>query len=218
MEREDLYAILGVQGNASNDEIRKAYRKLALQWHPDKNPGNRDEAEKRFKRISHAYEVLRDPQKRREYDCARSMPVHGTSGSSNFGVFVINPYDLAAQTLRGYGVYFPDMFGSPMPHASPLGRSQAQRMASFAFPGGPGVQGQSRWTSTTITNEGGRQVERTTVVENGWKTVTVKENGRVVSRVRRQLAGGWTEPRSGSSEDSTYSGRASWANGRCVYF
>lgn len=64
----DYYVILGVQKTASESDIKKAYHKLALRWHPDKNPGNQAEAEKKFKEISEAYEVLSDKQKRVTYD------------------------------------------------------------------------------------------------------------------------------------------------------
>ncbi len=67
MDYKDYYKILGVAHNASVDEIRKAYRKLAMQYHPDKNPGNKG-AEERFKEINEAYQVLSDDKKRAHYD------------------------------------------------------------------------------------------------------------------------------------------------------
>lgn len=64
----DYYNILKVNRNASDDDLRKAYRRLAIIWHPDKNPNNKSEAEAKFKQISEAYDVLSDPQKRQIYD------------------------------------------------------------------------------------------------------------------------------------------------------
>lgn len=73
----DYYRVLGVTRAASEAEIKKAYRKLALKWHPDKNPDNADESNRRFKEISEAYEVLSDERKRRVYD------QYGKEGLSN---------------------------------------------------------------------------------------------------------------------------------------
>ena len=67
-DNEDYYAILGIKKDATEAEVKKAYRKLALKWHPDKNPNNREEAEKKFKKINEAYSVLSDKDKRRQYD------------------------------------------------------------------------------------------------------------------------------------------------------
>lgn len=64
---DDYYKILGLNKSASTDEIKKVYRKLALKYHPDRNPGNK-EAEERFKKISEAYAVLSDPEKKKQYD------------------------------------------------------------------------------------------------------------------------------------------------------
>src|SRR5215203_562971 len=67
MEKVDLYKALEVSKEASQDEIRRSYRRLARKYHPDANPGDR-QAEERFKEIQQAYEVLSKPEKRREYD------------------------------------------------------------------------------------------------------------------------------------------------------
>lgn len=75
MKGKDYYKILGIDKNASEGEIKSRYRKLAKQWHPDKNPGNKD-AEEKFKEISEAYAVLSDPEKRKKYDMFGSEKFH----------------------------------------------------------------------------------------------------------------------------------------------
>jgi molecular chaperone DnaJ len=80
LAKRDYYEVLGVQKNASKDDIKKAYRKLAIQYHPDKNPGNK-EAEERFKEATEAYEVLADDQKKAAYDQFGFAGVEGMGGS-----------------------------------------------------------------------------------------------------------------------------------------
>ncbi len=84
-QTRDYYEILGVSRNATDEEIKKAYRKLALKYHPDRNPGDK-EAEERFKEAAEAYEVLRDPQKRQIYDQYGHEGLKGT-GFSGFQGF-----------------------------------------------------------------------------------------------------------------------------------
>ena len=76
---KDYYQILGVPENASEQEIKKAFRKLAFKHHPDTNPGNERQAEERFKEINEAYAVLGDKGKRQQYDLARKGQFAGTS-------------------------------------------------------------------------------------------------------------------------------------------
>ncbi|XP_041977184.1 dnaJ homolog subfamily B member 6 isoform X1 [Aricia agestis] len=85
LDMVDYYRTLGVSRTATEAEIKKAYRKLALKWHPDKNPDNADEANRRFKEISEAYEVLSDENKRKVYD-ARGSSHHGHRYQSKSGV------------------------------------------------------------------------------------------------------------------------------------
>lgn len=83
----DYYDLLGVNRNATLAEIKKAYRKLAMKWHPDKNPGNVEEATAKFKAVAEAYEVLSDPNQREEYDNggqSYSQNREGNSGPHNF--------------------------------------------------------------------------------------------------------------------------------------
>ncbi|MDG1173665.1 MAG: DnaJ domain-containing protein, partial [Opitutales bacterium] len=67
MSEKDFYQVLGVERNATDSEIKKAYRKLAIKFHPDKNPNNK-EAEEKFKEISAAFDILKDSEKRAKYD------------------------------------------------------------------------------------------------------------------------------------------------------
>lgn len=86
-EKKDYYGILGVSKTATDDELKKAYRKLAKKYHPDANPDNKAEAEKKFKEVNEAYEVLSDPQKRKMYDQFGTADPQGGFGNGAGGPF-----------------------------------------------------------------------------------------------------------------------------------
>ena len=98
---KDFYAILGVSKDASNDEIKKAYKKLARENHPDLNPGD-TEAEKKFKEISEASAILSDEGKRQEYDQVRAMGASGFSGFSGGQGFNVDIGDIFGD-IFGFG-------------------------------------------------------------------------------------------------------------------
>ncbi|MYF97905.1 DnaJ domain-containing protein [Candidatus Poribacteria bacterium] len=112
----DYYEILGVKRNATPDEIKKAYRKLAVKYHPDKNPGDKV-AEEKFKEASNAYSVLSDPEKRKVYDVRGHAGVQGMGfeGYTNMeDIFAnLNLNDIFGRAAYGgFGDAFGDVFGT----------------------------------------------------------------------------------------------------------
>jgi molecular chaperone DnaJ len=113
----DLYQTLGVSKSASQDEIKKSYRKLAMKYHPDKNPGD-EEAEKKFKEINAAYDVLKDDKKRQAYDQYGEAGINGQPGAGGFGGSQ-SGFDFAS----GFSDIFDDLFGGFSGGARAGGRS-----------------------------------------------------------------------------------------------
>src|SRR5881398_1179264 len=105
----DFYSVLGVERQASDDEIKKAYRKLAMQYHPDRNNGAKD-AEEKFKEITEAYDVLRDPQKRAAFDRYGEAGLRGSGGA---GFHHVDLSEALGIFMRDFGNFggFEDLFG-----------------------------------------------------------------------------------------------------------
>ena len=104
-EKRDYYEVLGVEKSASAEEIKKAYRKKAMQFHPDRNPGDKT-AEEKFKEVGEAYEVLSDADKKARYD------QFGFAGvDPNYGAGQGNPYGGGFGGFGDFGDIFRDLFG-----------------------------------------------------------------------------------------------------------
>ena len=173
-EKKDYYEVLGVPKDATEEQIRKAYKKLAIRWHPDKNPDNRKQAEEKFKEIGEAYSVLSDPKKRNEYD-------NGGFSFADFGFDEdFNPMEIFKSFFKKHGKgekdefgfgfdddFFKDDFGM-----GGFGNFEKMDFGNF---GGFG-QGTSVKTTTQIIN--GKKVtktETTTIDSKGNKKTVVRE-------------------------------------------
>lgn len=207
----DYYKILEVPRNSTSTDIKKAYRRLALKWHPDKNPDNKDEADRRFKEISEAYEVLSDENKRIVYDQygKEGLPGRDRRNYSHherffgFPTFTFrDPEDVFREFFRGDP--FEELFGSMV---------STQQMQSalftpsfglnFGFRDGypdlfndggftsfsgssfgnmSAVGGNVRRTSTSTRFINGKKIVTKKIMENGVETVTVLEDGVVKSK------------------------------------
>lgn len=117
-EKRDYYDVLGVARSASPEDIKKAYRRLAIQFHPDKNPDDKAAAEEKFKEASEAYSVLSDPAKRSRYDQFGHAGVGGAAGQSGFDPTTFSEFSDIFGDLFGFG----DIFGG--------GRSGSRRSRS----------------------------------------------------------------------------------------
>src|SRR5262245_57424093 len=112
-DKRDYYDVLGVAKGASEEDVKKAYRKLALKYHPDRNPGDK-KAEASFKEVAEAYEVLSDDQKRARYDQFGHAAVGGATfqgGHPGAGGYQ-DPFDIFEQVFGGRGgSIFEELFG-----------------------------------------------------------------------------------------------------------
>ena len=191
MSKKDYYEVLGVPKDASNDVIRKAYKKLAIKWHPDKHVDDKKEAEEKFKEISEAYSVLSDPKKKREYDNGGIDFDFGDF--ENFDPFSMFKSFFSHERHGGFGDFgfdddedddffgnhFRKDFGKPHNFGFKMGFDDDDFGFGDDFGkgfGGGFGQGKSIKTTTQIIN--GKKItktETTTYDQNGKKQTVVKE-------------------------------------------
>ena len=166
MEYKDYYQILGVARNASASEIKGAYRKLAMQYHPDRNPGDK-QAEERFKEMNEAYQVLSDPQKRARYDqlgaSYSQWQQQGTPGNFNWGQWTTQPgsgyqevniNDLFGDTT--FSDFFRSIFGGMSAGQTVRGRSRG-RSPAMQEPQPVTISLKEAYTGTTRTLQAGKR-------------------------------------------------------------
>ncbi|KAM8806742.1 dnaJ homolog subfamily B member 2 [Eudromia elegans] len=198
----DYYEALGVSRNATADDIKKAYRKAALKWHPDKNPDNKEYAEQKFKEIAEAYEVLSDKQKRDVYDRYGKEGLMGAgpggsragAGAPEFTFTFRSAHDVFREFFGGRDP-FADFFDEMLPFSdlrgpgprhhgpghffSPFPGSSDFFSSSFSSGADAGLGFRSVSTSTTFVN--GKRITTKRIIENGQERVEVEEDGELKS-------------------------------------
>jgi len=125
-EQRDFYEVLGVTKTAQVEEIKSAYRKAALKWHPDRNPENKEEAELRFRECTEAYSVLSDPQKRQIYDTYGHAGLAGAGAQPDFNATIFQDF----HDIFGDFFGFEELFGGS---GGRRGRNRVQRGADLRY-------------------------------------------------------------------------------------
>ena len=194
MVEKTYYQILELNSSACEDEIKKSYRRLALQWHPDKNQNNLTEAERRFKEISEAYEVLSDKEKRKTYDefdrrgPRRQFPPESNNNFSH-SFFNFSPFQFSDLHFRNPFDIYEDFFGTRnafnernLPNIFNQQNYTNDRINTSSNSSNPSSIIHSYTKSTKVTNNYGVKTTITNIVENGIETVIVDEDGKTKSK------------------------------------
>ncbi|ANV84497.1 molecular chaperone DnaJ [Picosynechococcus sp. PCC 7003] len=174
---KDYYSILGVSKSASADEIKKKFRKLALQYHPDRNPGDKA-AEAKFKEISEAYEVLSDPEKRQKYDqFGQYWQQASRGGSSPYSAGVNVDFENFSNfdfgNFGSFDEFINDLLGRAAAGAGPRGTGNPYSDFGFNTTASGTTQGADREANIQLTfSEAFRGVEKR--LSLGTETITVK--------------------------------------------
>ncbi|MCR4770219.1 MAG: molecular chaperone DnaJ [Bacteroidaceae bacterium] len=129
MAKRDYYEVLGVEKTASADQIKSAYKKMAIKYHPDRNPGDK-EAETKFKEAAEAYDVLRDPEKRQRYDRFGPEGVNGMGGFNAQNMDMNDIFSMFGDMFEGFGGFrgFGGFGGGGRQQHAPIYRGQDQRL------------------------------------------------------------------------------------------
>ncbi|CAK80146.1 unnamed protein product (macronuclear) [Paramecium tetraurelia] len=201
IQKECYYVTLGINRAATPDEIKKQYRKLALQWHPDKNPENKEKAQEMFKQIGEAYSVLSDIGKRKIYDQyghqGMEEQIHQHEEDGDFGFFTFDPFEIFNNFFCSGDLLFGSDDDEFMIFENRRRKKQKKKNRNSIF--GSMINnfidppffdnnqgGYSKSISTTTQFINGKQVTVTKeTIKNGGKTTVIEkrnENGKITQK------------------------------------
>lgn len=196
----NYYELLGIPNNAAKSEVKRAYRKLALKWHPDKNPNNLTEANKRFKEICEAYEILFDDRKRRVYDDERYRRAFINMSAQGFNRFSFKPpHEIFREEFGDESPTYYETLDPPVSYCSCYhGPNDIPHRNFMSFMRDPftnmkvnitepmdsrvSAAGDPRDIIVTTKMVDGRKLVTKTFRDNNGETILLYENGKLISK------------------------------------